>query len=225
MNERYFEEGIYGKQGILVIERNYNLLLSYAKNVISSMAELRLILDFGCAFGAGTTCLARQFPKAKVVGVDISSYAIKKAVSNYKRENTSYHCLDLTDVSCLDFLRKEYGKFDLIVTRDTLEHIRFDNQVKILRAFAELLENNGTIVAQTPNKLNLSSYNDRTHIGLRTPKSWMNLFLKFFEHITVSVKQYVPLLWRLRKDKKLWEFQLPVFGYNICILARRPKKS
>lgn len=222
MDRRYFEEGAYGKQSALVIERNYRLLLDYARTVISSTNKPHLILDFGCAFGVGTVFLARQFPDAKVIGVDISHYAIKKAISNYKQKNTDYLCLDLVNANDFDSLRKKYDQFDLIITRDTLEHIHPNNHVKILKAFAELLEeNNGTILVQTPNKLNLLSYSDTSHIGLRTPNSWMNLFAMFFKKIKILVKQYVPLAWRLKKNKEIWEFPLPLIGYNIYIYARR----
>jgi 2-polyprenyl-3-methyl-5-hydroxy-6-metoxy-1,4-benzoquinol methylase len=220
----YFEKSPYGRQNNLIIWRNYKILLDDAKTAMSLLNKPQLILDFGCASGVGTAFLARCFPKAKVVGVDISDYAIKKAKSNYKRESIDYYCLDLSHSNHISFLQEKYGEFDLIFTRDTLEHVEFDKQEKIVSAFTKLLERDGVVIAQTPNKLSPFSRSDRTHIGLRSPNSWRMLFEMFFGKVIILVEQYVPLLWRFRKNKELLEFPLPIFGYNINIFCEMKKK-
>ena len=217
----YFEEGSYGKQDASIIQRNYRLLLDYAKTTIPSLNELKLILDFGCALGSGTAFLARQFPNAKIIGVDISNYAIEKAKSNYERDSIDYYCLDLSNADHVSFLRKKYGGFDLIFTRDTLEHIGFGEQKKILDALNRLLRRKGILVVQTPNKLNPFTHSDITHIGLRSPISWKRLFTMSFREVEIVVRQYVPLLWQFSENRELLEFHLPIFGYNIYIFAER----
>jgi len=219
----YFEKGPYGKQDIQIIRRNYKILLDNAKNCHFFTDKPKLILDFGCAFGAGTTFLSEQFPEAHIVGVDISEYAIEKAMSNFKRENINYYCLDLCRSDHLTFLKQRYGAFDLIFTRDVLEHIALDKQEKVLEAFVKLLNKDGKVIAQTPNRVTPFLRGDTTHRGLRSAKSWKILFQKFFQEVKIFEKQYIPLFWKLKRDKELFEFTLPFFGANIYIFARRAK--
>lgn len=217
----YFERGPYGKQDIQIIRRNYKILLENAKVANFLPSNPRQVLDFGCAYGAGTTFLSEQFQDAHIVGVDISEYAIDKAQAYYKRGNIDYYCLNLSRPDRFDFLKERYGVFDLIFSRDTLEHIALDKQEEIIVvAFAELLKEDGTVIAQTPNKLNPFSYEDKTHIGLRSAKSWKILFKKFFRDVNIFEKQFLPIIWKFRESKELLEFTLPIFGYNIYIFAR-----
>jgi 2-polyprenyl-3-methyl-5-hydroxy-6-metoxy-1,4-benzoquinol methylase len=221
----YFERGPYGKQDIHIIWRNYKILLDNAKVVGFLPSNLKHILDFGCAYGVGTMLLSKKFPEAHVVGVDISDYAINKARVYYRRENIEYHCLDLCCPEHLNFLRRQYGTFDLIFTRDTLEHIALNKQEEVIFALANLLKEGGTLIAQTPNKLNPLLNRDKTHIGLRSAKSWEELFSKVFKKVKVFEKQYVPLIWRFKRDNWLFEFPFPRFGSNIYIFCREKKNT
>lgn len=224
----YFEKGPYGKQDVQIIRRNYKILLDNAKATNFLPSNPKQVLDFGCAYGAGTAFLSEQFPKAHIVGVDISEYAINnKAQVYYKWENIDYYCLDLCCSDHLNFLKKKHGEFDLIFTRDTLEHITLDKQEEVLVAFTKLLKEDGTLIAQTPNKLNPLLNKDKTHIGLRSAKSWKTLFQKLFQEVKIFEKQYLPLFWRFKKNRALYEFPLPIFGCNLYIFCRgrRPKPS
>ncbi len=222
-NKDYFEEGPYGKQDIHIIRRNYKILLDNAKTAISLPNNPERILDFGCAFGAGTTFLSEQFQKAHIVGVDISEYARKRAQSNYERENINYYCLDLCRSDHLNVLKEKYSEFDLIFTRDTLEHITLNKQEEVLATLAMLLKENGMLIAQTPNKLNPILHKDKTHIGLRSAESWKTLFQEIFREVKIFTKQYLPIIWQFRKNMELFEFTLPVFGCNIYIFCKGRK--
>jgi len=222
-NKDYFEEGPYGKQDIHIIRRNYKILLDNAKTAIPLPNNPERILDFGCAFGAGTTFLSEQFQKAHIVGVDISEYAIERAQSNYERENINHYCLDLCRSDHLNVLKEKYSEFDLIFTRDTLEHITLNKQEEVLATLAKLLKENGTLIAQTPNKLNPLLQKDKTHIGLRSAESWKTLFQEIFQEVKIFTKQYLPIIWRFGKNRELFEFPLPVFGCNIYVFCRGRK--
>lgn len=226
-NKDYFEESLYGKQDIQIIQTNYKVLLDNAKATNLLPSNPKRILDFGCAFGAGTTLLSEQFPKSHIIGVDISEYAISKAKLSYNRENIAYHCLDLCRSDHFNFLKERYSAFDLIFTRDTLEHIALDKQEKVLVALVKLLKKNGTLIAQTPNAYNPLLHGDKTHIGSRSTKSWKTIFQKLFQEVKIFEKQYLPIFWRLRKNRELFEFPLPFFGCNLYIFCkgRRPKLS
>jgi 2-polyprenyl-3-methyl-5-hydroxy-6-metoxy-1,4-benzoquinol methylase len=219
--EDYFEESVYGKQAIEIIRRNYTVLLDNAKASNFLPVYPKLILDFGCAFGAGTMLLSERFSKSHIIGVDISDYAINKAKLSYNRENITYFCLDLCRLDHFNLLKARFDAFDLIFTRDTLEHIALDKQKTILVALANLLKETGTIIVQTPNACNPILNADKTHIGSRSAKSWKAVFQLLFEETKIFEKQYLPLFWRFRKDRMLFEFRLPCLGCNIYIFCRK----
>ena len=70
----------------------------------------REILDWGCAFGEGTSLLARTFPHARVSGLDFSENAIDEARKRHPG---------------VEYLHSRTGiprEFDAIVTSNCLEH-------------------------------------------------------------------------------------------------------
>ncbi len=77
------------------------------------------ILDAGCGAGDHSLWLARLFPTARVLGVDIDAQRIaanRRALARVNAPNLSFEVGDLT-VLQLD------GEVDLIVSVDVLEHI------------------------------------------------------------------------------------------------------
>lgn len=79
-------------------------------------ASVNRIADIGCGVGIHTHFLAKNFPKAKVIGYDFSNSGIAAAKKNNKSKNLSFSIEDITKV-------KNIGKFDLITAFDVLEHI------------------------------------------------------------------------------------------------------
>ncbi len=223
----YFECRSYGKQGEEIIQRNYRILIEKARKVFPEVFSNNLanytILDFGCAYGAGTFFLSKVFPNATIVGVDISRYAIEKAIGRYSSKNITYLCLDLSRPRDVEYLKgRIHNKFDIIFTRDTLEHIPKRAHEYYIRTFASLLKENGIVIAQTPNNLNIYAHLcDKTHIGLGSPRYWRNLFKRYFKEVKVSTMQYIPIIWRVRKNRGLVEIPCPLFGFNVYIFCRR----
>jgi len=224
-DREYFETGPYGKQDSKIIERNYKNLLDIGFKhfpELSKMDNIK-ILDFGCAFGVGTNYLSKMFSKRLVVGVDISKYSIQKANRLFSnRDNLKFHCLDLSRLESLNFLVERYGYFDVIFARDVLEHIPKEQQEIIVKNFSIILKNGGIVIASIANRLNLYSYIcDKTHIGLRPPWFWKKVFSKHMKVVKCFERQWIPFLWRFRKDKKLAEIRLPLFGFMIYLFAKK----
>jgi len=73
------------------------------------------------------------------------------------------------------------------------------------------------------NGLNPYSYIcDKTHIGLQTPWSYKRLFKEAGITLVKSFeKQWIPFLWRFRKDRSLMEIDLPLFGFMVYIFAKK----
>ena len=224
-DREYFEIGSYGKQDFKIIERNYKNLLDKGFKYFPEISrkDRIKILDFGCAFGVGTNYLSSVFSKGLVVGVDISEYAVQKANKLFSnKKNLKFHCLDLSKTKSLNFLLKNYGYFDMIFTRDVLEHVPKKYQKVIVKNFSIILKNGGIVMASIANGLNLYSFIcDKTHIGLRSPWFWRNVFSKYMKVIKCFEMQWIPFLWRLRKDKKLIEIRFPLLGFIVYLFAKK----
>jgi len=223
MGKEYFESGPYGKQEYRIIERNYQILFEYGRRIFPDIFRRKLkMLDFGCAFGVGTFWLSNKI-NGIVVGVDISEYAIQKAKKLFLSNNIKFYCLDLSVIENINFLIRIHGKFDVIFSRDVIEHISKEKQKVIIKNFSTLLSDGGAVMIGTANGLNPYSYIcDKTHIGLRTPWSYKRLFKEAGITIVKSFeKQWIPFLWRFRKDRSLMEIDLPLFGFMVYIFAKK----
>jgi len=103
-----------------------------------------LALDAACGVGYGSWMLAELARPREVVGVDISPDAIRYAQRHYSHPRVTFHCTDL--LAC----RFAAGRFEVIVSFETLEHIAED------RAFLAMLERtlapDGILAISTPNE-------------------------------------------------------------------------
>ncbi|MBS7657055.1 MAG: class I SAM-dependent methyltransferase [Candidatus Bathyarchaeia archaeon] len=227
MGEEYFEAGPYGRQSRLIIKRNYKILFDHGKIVFPSLFERELnILDFGCALGVGASWLSTQV-KGTIIGVDISDYAIQKAKKLFPYGNMLFYKLDLSTERDTKFLIAKHGYFDAVFSRDTIEHIPKEKHEAIVKNFFHLLIDGGVVLASMANGLNPYSYFcDRTHVGLRTPWSYSNLFKEAgFEVVKSFQKQGIPISRMAKEDERLIEVTIPVFGFVFYIFAKKKMKQ
>jgi len=223
LGEEYFEAGPYGRQSRLIIKRNYKILFDHGKAVFPHLFEKKLkMLDFGCALGVGTSWLSKQV-KGTVIGIDISDYAIQKAKTLFPCSNMFFYRLDLSKSPDAKFLVAKHGLFDVVFSRDTIEHIPREKQKAVLRNLFRLLTDNGVILASVANGLNPYSYFcDKTHVGLRTPLAYSNLFKELgFKIVKSFEKQGIPVSRRSKEDELLIEVTIPLFGFVIYIFAQK----
>jgi len=84
------------------------------------------------------------------------------------------------------------------------------------------LKKGGIVFASIANSLNLYSYIvDKTHIGLRPPWFWKRIFNKYIRVIKCYEKQWIPFLWRFKRNKEIIEIYLPLFGFVIYLFAKK----
>jgi len=227
LGKEYFEGGPYGKQSQWIIKRNYKILFDYGKTVFPHLFERELkILDFGCAFGVGASWLSKQV-KGIIVGVDISSYAIQKAKTFFPHNNMFFYKLDLSKELDNKFLIAKHGRFDVIFSRDTIEHLPKEKHEVTVKNFFRLLTNKGVVMASMANGLNPYSYFcDRTHVGLRMPWSYSYLFKECgFKIVKSFEKQGIPVSRRFKEDEQLIEVTIPLFGFVTYIFAKKIKEQ
>jgi len=114
------------------------------KDLFPPSAPLR-VLDAGTGFGQYAWFLAKSFPKARILGVDVKHDYLDNARHFFGKtayaDRVDFAYEDLTDL-------KAEGPFDLIVSVDVMEHIEDDRAV--FRHFARVLAPGGCVLINTP---------------------------------------------------------------------------
>ncbi len=103
------------------------------------------VLDAGTGFGQYAYYIARRYPQAEVVGVDLKTDYLEQARRFVARTPVADRVRFVQDD--LTSLQTE-GPFDLILSVDVLEHIEDD--LAVLRNFARVLRRGGYVIIHTP---------------------------------------------------------------------------
>jgi len=140
--ENYYDERVEGKLRDFIdcnprIEAAMETLAEWAP------ADPRRVLEIGCGIGATAWRMARAWPNAEVVGVDLSPLSIGVAKTCFRRSNLSYRAGLLADTA-VD------GKFDLIVLMDVYEHIALAERAALHAAIKSLLSDQSRVVMTVP---------------------------------------------------------------------------
>jgi 2-polyprenyl-3-methyl-5-hydroxy-6-metoxy-1,4-benzoquinol methylase len=97
------------------------------------------ILDLGCGEGAGTTRLARKFPDAEILGIDLTPRVGR--LFDGDRTRVSFQ---QTSIQELAMVRP--ASFDLILAADVIHHIPIEERVSVLAAARQTMRPGGTFV-------------------------------------------------------------------------------
>lgn len=111
--------------------------------LVRAHGEFGRILDMGCGFGKSTTPLARAFPRAEVVGIDVSAPCLKLAAADAARErlgNVSWRQEDLRATSLAA------GRFDLVTSTMVLHELPPEEVAATLRETHRLLAPGGVSI-------------------------------------------------------------------------------
>jgi SAM-dependent methyltransferase len=104
----------------------------------------RQILDAGCGAGDHTLYLARKYPKAEILGVDINAERIRENQENARRLGIANVRFEVANLCEADFA----SRFDLVVSIDVLEHIV--NQTGALANLSRALKPGGMAFFHIP---------------------------------------------------------------------------
>lgn len=102
------------------------------------------ILDAGCGSGVFTFEIAKKLPDSKITGIDIDNQIIqinKKITQKAGFKNCFFENQDICKMNIKN-------KFDLIISIDTLEHIK--NDFVVLKNFYNALIKEGKIIIHVP---------------------------------------------------------------------------
>lgn len=109
-----------------------------------SVCSGKAVLDAACGEGYGSYLLA-EWGARSVDGVDIAEDAIAVARRTFAQQNVVYHTGDLVD------LGRQFpkGRFDLVVSLETIEHIR--DPKAFLKGLKAVAAKDATIIISCPN--------------------------------------------------------------------------
>jgi 2-polyprenyl-3-methyl-5-hydroxy-6-metoxy-1,4-benzoquinol methylase len=113
--------------------------------------ENKRVLDFGCGAGASTVILARMFPSAQIVGVDLVSdfLSITKARARYYGFDNIEFRLSPNGKE----LPKDIEYFDYVILNAVYEHLLPDEREPVLRQIWSIMKPGGILfMTQTPNR-------------------------------------------------------------------------
>jgi len=139
------DDGIEATGERLVPERQHGELV-HAEHLVryrlaAQLACSRRALDAACGEGYGTAMLAAA-GASEAVGVDIDQPTIAHAAARYPGASFS-----VADVASLPF---EDGRFDLVVSFETIEHV--PEPERALDELRRVLADDGLLLISTPNK-------------------------------------------------------------------------
>jgi len=115
----------------------YQFAIYYSKGRVLDIAT-------GCGFGAQIIAKAKKKDKIEIIGVDSSEEAILYAKTRYHHPKVQYVVADATD----RHLPSRLGKFDTIISFETLEHLH-DDQAFLDNVY-KMLNPGGTFIISTP---------------------------------------------------------------------------
>lgn len=106
----------------------------------------KTVIDIGC--GTGRFAYLATKKGANVLGIDYSHQAIKIAKRKFRHPNLKFQQFDVN--------KKIPGKYDVIVSIGTLEHM--DDPFQILKQLKKNLKSRGKIIITAPNWTNPRGY-------------------------------------------------------------------
>lgn len=115
----------------------------------------KIILEAGCGTGRFCCLVAKDFPNAQVIGIDISRNSLKIANSlkeYLKISNVSFKIGNLFQLPYSD------SYFDVVFNEGVIEHYKFENKPNYIDALKEMVritKKGGKIILAVPNWYNL----------------------------------------------------------------------
>lgn len=137
----------------------------YVKRKISKLFSKKKqlkILDAGSGFGQYSYFMAKKFPDAEILAVDVKTDYLEDCRTFFEScsiKNVRFEFADLTKI-------KFENKFDLILSVDVMEHIEDD--LGVFKNFFKALKKEGIIIINTPSNLGGSdtkTESDESFIG------------------------------------------------------------
>lgn len=126
-----------------------------AKLLVGIKVPPQRIMDAGCSGGLHCFYLARRYPSAQVLGVDLESSSLRKAEVIRQRLGKLGRRIMLQKAD-LTILRTDTQLFDLVCCIDVLEHTADD--ITVLNNLRSVLAEKGLLLLHVPRRVELNRY-------------------------------------------------------------------
>ena len=177
----------------------------WAKEVLDLLKPAS-VLDIACGAGYGSYIFANRMVYAAITGADYDPRAIKVARESYQHENLSYVTGDLVSWTAeRDGQLTGLGKYDVVVSFDTIEHIAH-RDIAFIR-ITENINENGVLLLSTPcgHQESVLTPEWEAHKLEYSYKDLQNLLRRFFKVVLIPEDGSLPGLdyWNdeINKDK------------------------
>lgn len=178
---------VWGRRDVDKYATWYFSWINYIETQSPLLRKKARIFEIGSAVGAVAKLLHER--GHDVTGSDISPQMIKTA---------NHLCAPVRFVFC-DIqqgipLKK---KFDMIIGFEVIEHVT--SVTRALQNIHDALKPGGYFIGTSPYPYG-KNYLDRTHVNVKYPSQWKQLFLKNgFSSIRLLPMSFLPLTWRISK--------------------------
>ncbi|EFL50861.1 Methyltransferase type 11 [Solidesulfovibrio fructosivorans JJ]] len=137
------------------------------------------VLELGCSEGLGTLLLAQH--AASVLGVDFDAKAIAQAQA-FQRSPFA------PTFQCADFIGKNFGVFDAVISMDVIEHIEKRHEHAYMETIVDNMDSTGMCIVGTPN-ITASPYASPAsalgHVNLFSAERLYDLLHQYFHNVIV----------------------------------------
>jgi len=113
----------------------YKFALEFCKN--------KSVLDAACGTGYGSKLIAET--ATKVLGIDVSKDTVQKNLNKFAGcQNLQFKVMDVCKLDIPD------NSIDVIVSFETIEHLKIEDIKLMLNEFHRVLKNDGNLIISTP---------------------------------------------------------------------------
>lgn len=132
-------------------DRLYGIMRLY-KYIKNEIKNSKRILEIGCNKGYGCYFLATNSNKTSIIGVDINKQDLNYAKKEFKHNNIIFDEMNVFNKNSQKKIRELYGRFNVIICIEVLEHIPPQKINIFFNGIRYLLDENGILFLSIPNK-------------------------------------------------------------------------
>lgn len=120
-------------------------IVNWAISNIKHLNKIKKICDVGCGTGNMIKVLSEKFPKAEILGIDLTEDSMKFAIYRFKNnERIKFKVGSITEIPADD------GSLDLITVTEVLEHLFLEDFYKGFNEISKKLKIGGYLLATLP---------------------------------------------------------------------------
>lgn len=173
------------------------------------------VLECAAGTGYGAAILARNKQIDRYVGIDLDPAAIMIAKGMVDDPRFSFRADPLSDIE---------GKFDYVVSLETIEHVQ--NPYQFIRELQARLKPEGALIASIPTERWAGNHLNPDHLTNWTYQRFKAFFERHFEEVDIHLQQLSLLgpsplesahIYKRRPDEEVDE--------GFVVVARRPKAA